>query len=268
MRRGILVLCLVALGGCNAPQRDTVAERSTEADTVVRTLANRHAQGDRQTDAGIPGRSVEGRPLVHHVVGHGREVVLLVASIHGNEAAGTPLIERLRAEITARPELARGRTVVLVPNANPDGVAQRRRRNANGVDLNRDFPAANRGRGPRDDQRHAIEPETRKIIELVERYDPDTIVSIHQPIGCIDYDGPAGALARSMAQVCDLPVRRLGARPGSLGSWAGVDRGIAVITLELPGSASHASRERLWGDYGSMLLRAVRGSDADGVAAP
>jgi len=204
------------------------------------------------------GRSVEGRPIVHHVVGTGPDTVLVLASIHGNESAGTPLVDRLHEELLARPALCRGRTVVLLPNANPDGVERRHRRNANGVDLNRNFPASIRGHGPHAGRADDLEPETRSIIDLVERYRPAAIVSIHQPLGCIDYDGPARPLAEAMARSGDLPVRRLGARPGSLGSWAGVDRGIAVITLELPGAASRSSREALWDEYGPMLLRAVR----------
>ena len=70
--------------------------------------------------------------------------MLLVATIHGNESAGTPLLERLAERLESDPELLRNRRVLLVTVANPDGLARRTRGNARGVDLNRNFPTTNR----------------------------------------------------------------------------------------------------------------------------
>jgi protein MpaA len=60
-----------------------------------------------------------------------------------------------------------------------------------------------------------------------------------------------------MAQYCDLPVRKLGAKPGSLGSYAGETLGIPIITFELPRGASELSLELLWSKYGNTLLAAI-----------
>jgi len=92
---------------------------------------------------------------------------------------------------------------------------------------------------------------------LIEIYAPDRIVSIHQPLSCIDYDGPGIALARRMAEHCDLPIKKLGARPGSLGSYAGLTLGIPIITLELPRSADALDEQSLWDKYGAALVAAV-----------
>ena len=73
----------------------------------------------------------------------------------------------------------------------------------------------------------------------------------------MDYDGPAGDLARAMADSSGLPVKKLGSRPGSLGSYLGVDRKVPIITLELPRAASGWDRETLWRRYGAALLKAV-----------
>ena len=68
----------------------------------------------------------------------------------------------------------------------------------------------------------------------IERLPPDWIVSIHAPLACVDWDGPGEALARAMSRANGLPARKVGyPTPGSFGSWAGVDRGIATVTLEL-----------------------------------
>jgi len=199
-------------------------------------------------------RSVEDRPIDVWTVGEGERVVMFLAAIHGNEQAGPRLAERLRQELEADPDRVRGQRVVIVPVANPDGFAADRRHNANGVDLNRNFPASNRREGPAFGERALSEPEALFLAGLIEGEGPARIVTVHQPLGCIDWDGPAEQLARSLGSQGVLPVHRLGPRPGSLGSWAGEDLGIEVITLELPGGMDGKSADYLWERFGALLL--------------
>lgn len=207
------------------------------------------------------GFSLERRPIECHDLGDGlgdSDVrILIIASIHGDEPAGTPLVERLIDHLHSTPELLRGRRVVIVPRMNPDGLALDSRFNANQVDLNRNLPASNWSAKGRGAMRAGSEPETRVLVDLLDDFKPHHVVSIHQPLRCIDYDGPAAALANAMAAVCELPVRRLGSRPGSLGSFVGVDRDIPIVTVELPGGAERLSDDVLWEKYGAMLLAAV-----------
>jgi protein MpaA len=199
--------------------------------------------------------------LEYVVFGQGRDVILVLATIHGNEPAGTPLVLRLAKYLQRHPLMLRGRMVVLVPMANPDGRVNNRRSNANGVDLNRNFETANRRNNRKFGHRALSEPESRFIHLLIRQYKPDRIISIHQPLTCIDYDGPAKALAQCMARYCDLPVRKLGAKPGSLGSYAGETLSIPIITFELPRDASRAAPESVWAKYGNALVAAVLYSD-------
>ncbi|MCD6304180.1 MAG: DUF2817 domain-containing protein [Planctomycetes bacterium] len=204
------------------------------------------------------GRSVQGRAIRCSVIGTGGETTLILGGIHGDEHAAVPLCRRLAAYLGSYPFLLDGRRVVIVPAANPDGLAANRRTNAHGVDLNRNFDASNhRARGS-GGPRAMSEPESRFIAMLIERYRPSRIVTIHQPLACVDYDGPARALAEAMSRASGLPVRKLGARPGSLGSYAGVDRRIPIVTLELPAAASSLSDEELWDRYGQCLVLAAR----------
>jgi len=200
----------------------------------------------------VAGYSREGRPIEVLVLGDGDRTVLILATIHGNEAAGTPLVRRLAQHLTNHAHVLEGRRVVLVPVASPDGYANRTRRNAAGVDVNRNFATANsRSRTP------LSEPESRAIAVLIERYRPAVVVSIHQPLNCVDYDGPAAGLARSMAAAGGLSVRKLGAEPGSLGSYVGLGLGLPIVTVELPRGASRLTSDALWKRYGEMLLIAV-----------
>lgn len=240
-----IVLAAVTLGGCYKPVSAPVI---VDLPRVAAKPAVRRY---------IAGKSVENRSIECIVLGTGQDVTLILATMHGNEQAGTPLVLHLETYLQNQPYLLNGRKVVLLALANPDGAAKNRHFNANGVDLNRNFATANRRNSRRFGRAALSEPEARVIRRLIEIYAPDRIVSIHQPLTCIDYDGPGIALARRMAEHCDLPIKKLGARPGSLGSYAGLTLGIPIITLELPRSADALDEQSLWDKYGAALVAAV-----------
>jgi protein MpaA len=102
------------------------------------------------------------------------------------------------------------------------------------------------------------EPESRAIKRVLDEYTPNRIVSIHQPYNVIDYDGPGKALAEAMGRYCEIPVKRVGSRPGSLGSYAGLTLGVPIITLEFDERTHEEPEHILWKKYGPMLLAAVR----------
>lgn len=209
----------------------------------------------------VIGFSVQGQPIECLTIGNGSTTIMLIATIHGDEAVGTPLLARLMREAALQPPWMRDRRLVVVPLANPDGYALRRRGNARGVDLNRNFPASSFTNHRRHGSGPLSEPESRALHMIVMREQPPRIISLHQPLACIDYDGDGAALAQAMAAALApehaLPVRRLGGYPGSLGSFAGEDLDIPIITVELPGTADHLNDEALWQRYGPMLIAAI-----------
>lgn len=235
--------------------------------TTLVCLAPTPAAGEETSPPNAPitttlGQSYEGRPIECIVHGDGPDVLLVIATIHGNEAAGTPLVAAFSEWLIAHPDELVGRQVVIVPVANPDGMASGKRFNARGVDLNRNFPAGNwkeaktekvslHGHSP------LSEPESRVLMQIVCRYFPTRVISIHQPLECIDYDGPGLSLAKAMADKCDLPVKKLGGRPGSFGSFVGVTLGKPIITLELPKEAGMDAKA-LWKKYGESMIAALR----------
>jgi protein MpaA len=198
------------------------------------------------------GFSVESRPIRGLVLGSGPRTYLLFGVIHGNEPLGEPLLESFITHVRGRPNMLSGRRLVILPVVNPDGLARRTRVNANGVDLNRNFPARNWKPGPRYGSEPASEPETRTLIKIIRQFQPRRILAIHSPLRVVNYDGPAEALALKMADACDYPVSdSIGyATPGSLGSYAGVDWETAVITLEL---GKEVTRENVW----PLFMRAL-----------
>lgn len=203
------------------------------------------------------GYSVENRPIDLYTAGEGTETVLIMAGIHGNEQAGIALTNRLMERIKQQPSLIEERKLLILPVANPDGVVKNTRGNTHGIDLNRNFPAANRENSTIYGFEALSEPESQLLYDLVAAHKPSRIVSIHQPLICIDYDGPAEGLAQFMAAYCTLPVKKLGARPGSFGAYTGEELNTPIITLELERSDDLLSTEQLWQKYGIALIASI-----------
>jgi len=178
------------------------------------------------------GSSVEGRPITAN--GHGQGGLVIFGGIHGDEPASVTLCERYLQQRDP------AQSIWVLSAANPDGLFRRSKDNARGVDLNRNFAASNfsadhppgyfPGASP------SSEPETRALVRLLEEAAPSLVVSVHQPFRCVNWDGPAEALAKAMSAASGYPATpSVGyPTPGSFGSFWGVDRGRPVITLELP----------------------------------
>jgi len=253
------------LGGCASAKERTT---KSEAEPAQSGRGLESAAGPA-ADEFVPevlrlGVSVENRPIDVEIYGRSGPTVFIFAAIHGDEGVGREVALRLAAYLRSHRECYADRRIALLVAANPDGLARGTRANAHGVDCNRNFPAANwqAGRGARGETRGtngtsgptvASEPETRAIMNALEQFQPIRVLSIHAkprpPI--VDFDGPAGELAGRMSRLNRYPVERLGARPGSFGSWAGEEKGIPVITLELP---EDDSPDAAWRDNQEAIL--------------
>ncbi len=190
-------------------------------------------------------RSVKGLPLwVRDMpVADPKLRVLVVGGIHGDELSSASLALHWIAFAQEIPAQTHWR---FIPMLNPDGLLTQpaRRTNANGVDLNRNFPTPRwdteapiywekkvrrdprRWPGPRP----LSEPESRFLHDEMERFKPDLIVSIHAPYGVLDFDGPT----TPPAKLGRLYLDQVGIFPGSLGNYGGVHKRMPVVTIELP----------------------------------
>jgi len=202
-------------------------------------LIARRDRGALRHAAKTYGKSIDGIPLVLHGAGE----ILILASIHGDEAETTVVVsEALRC----LPERELRAAVVLC--ANPDGMLRGTRGNARTVDLNRNFPTSNwapdavfyktRANDQRDialspGEEPASEPETIALIALIERLKPRAIVTLHAALACID-DAGNSRLGRQLAARSELPLlTEIGyPTPGSMGTWAG-EQGLTLVTWEL-----------------------------------
>lgn len=169
----------------------------------------------------------------------GVENVLIIGVFHGDEPQGKYLIEKYLASHFFRENL------LFIPCLNPDGLQFEKRTNANDVDLNRNFPTKNwgqdgsaAGENPSDyygGNSPASEIETKFVIQIIKKYQPKLILTLHAPYKIVNYDGPAKNIAKKISEIIDYPVEEsIGyPTPGSFGTYCGVERNIPTITLEL-----------------------------------
>lgn len=190
----------------------------------------------------VIGQTVMGRPIeaVHFTppsYAKPRPAAVLFGAIHGDEAVTQLMLERLADELIERPP---GRDTWIVPCVNPDGVLAGTRNNANDVDLNRNFASASWGTQRRAGYNPGAaaedQPETQALVGLIEQVGATRLIALHATYRMVNWDGAAEPLAQEMAARCGYPVEHdMGYPcPGSFGTKYGVERGLEVITLEVP----------------------------------
>lgn len=175
----------------------------------------------------------------------GDKTVLIIGVFHGDEPQGEYLIRKFMSQ---RKEPCKNQ-IYIIPCLNPDGKALGTRQNANGIDLNRNFPTKNRK--IIEDEHYfggtegGSEIETQFIIDVLKEYKPDFILTIHAPYRVVNFDGNAEKYAKDISEITGYPVEEdIGYEtPGSFGTYAGKERNIPTITLELP---EDKTNEELW----------------------
>lgn len=169
--------------------------------------------------------------------------ILIIGVFHGEEPQGEFVINKYLAESN----FTQQNHLYFIPCLNPWGMKRGLRVNKNGVDLNRNYPTKNWLKTERDEnfsgEKATSEPETQAMIQLLEQLKPDIILTLHAPLKCVNYDGPAKHLAEKISEFCDYPViADLGyPTPGSFGTYCGIERNIPTITLEYDGAESNKS---------------------------
>ena len=162
--------------------------------------------------------------------------ILVIGVFHGDEPQGEYFINRFLSEVKNRPFK---NNLFYIPCLNPTGV----RKNKNGVDLNRNFPTKNWELGDKNSNyfggyEPASEEETKFVVRLMNEIKFDAIITIHAPFKIINYDcnSPQTVkLAEKVSEFLGYPTQcDIGyPTPGSFGTYAGVERNIPTITIEI-----------------------------------
>jgi protein MpaA len=190
----------------------------------------------------VIGQSVQGRPITAVQLGDpaAERVALMVGMIHGDERAGLRIVDR----VERRAAELQGVQVWLIRSVNPDGARAHERKNAHGVDLNRNFPFRWRGGIPHSSGYYpgpgaASEPETRAVIDFVREIKPELSIWYHQPWGAVLACRGRPAVAARYAKLVRMRTscRGEGLR-GTVISWENAEMpGSAAFVVELADGA-------------------------------
>lgn len=138
------------------------------------TVASKSHLSHGVAEETIIGFSEEGRPLTVFTLPQAANdtlsaaplKVLLLAGQHGDE----PLPQQVLRQLLKNPEAVQrrwpGLTLALLPSLNPDGNAHKRRKNAAGIDLNRDHMLLESA-------------EVRALHGFVRTWQPDVVIDLH-----------------------------------------------------------------------------------------
>ena len=185
----------------------------------------------------------------------GVPTVVLMSTMHGNEPHTRQILFGFK---DGRPSAAStcGSSRRTTPTGWPAGA----RKNAHGVDLNRNFPYSWKDldgsyeSGPEP----ASEPETKAMMRFLRKVRPDYILSFHQPLHGVDTDSKRPKFARQVANRLHLPAKSLDCGSvchGTMTMWFNHRfRGVA-LTVE-------------YGAHPPKKLPAPHGARAGAVAVP
>lgn len=118
------------------------------------------------------GQSVQGRPIHLVRIGTGKTKILLWSQMHGNEPTATAALFDIFYYLSKNRDtpfvqnILKNITILAVPMLNPDGAEIFARRNAQGIDINRDA-------------RDLQSPEGQLLFQLKERYQPTFGFNLH-----------------------------------------------------------------------------------------
>jgi len=149
----------------------------------------------------VIGQSVLGKDLYLFRIGNeNANSIFFMGSIHGNEHSGAELLYYfanwlVKSNDPVASDLLANSQILILPVANPDGFEAWTRINANGVDLNRNFPKGWGGAGSNPGcgcticrgNAEADQPEVQSILACWNKYQPTIGVTIHTGMELIAY---------------------------------------------------------------------------------
>ncbi|PJE65034.1 hypothetical protein COU91_03850 [Candidatus Saccharibacteria bacterium CG10_big_fil_rev_8_21_14_0_10_47_8] len=201
------------------------------------------------------GTSVLGRSIVAYQFGSGPNMILYIGATHGNEQNSMVILQKWISELDANPDsIPAGRTIVVIPSINPDGVAANNRLNAAGIDLNRNFPSDNwqtnvtqpGGGGAMTTAGGSAplsEPESRALANFVIAKQPRLVLTYHSHAGVVEANeaGDSVSLASAYsvkANYSAIPISSIGntfdySTTGAMEDWMKDALNLSAFVIEL-----------------------------------
>ncbi|MCB0422733.1 MAG: DUF2817 domain-containing protein [Bdellovibrionales bacterium] len=184
------------------------------------------------------GQSSLGLPILGYQFGNAGPRVLILGGVHGNEwegiVAAQGLLKRFFESFTYSLDLT------IVPVFNPDGAMHGQRKNANGVDLNRNLPTNDwTAEVAKEDYYPGIEPnsepENQALTRWVQEKKPQLVISLHSWNPLLNVNGGCKPEAEVIASLTRYKIEEsIGyPTPGCLGTYCGLERDMPTLTYEL-----------------------------------
>lgn len=256
--RSVTITPLSSLGHCNAftvrvvdgLQSDTGVSGGSGWKLASRTIC--------QTSFSI-GSSVNGRSIMAYRFGSGSSKIMYVGTTHGDERSSTYTLNAWVEYLEANaPSIPAHRTIIVIPNVNPDGYAAGRRTNANNVDLNRNFPANNWKSGVTMQGGTYLEngggtaalsePESASLASYVLSQSPRLVLTYHAvgPLVAANGSGDSQALANIYGDKVGFPSYGSDAggsfdydTTGAFEDWLHDKQGVPALLVELGTKSSN-----------------------------
>ncbi len=216
------------------------------------------------------GSSVAGRSIVAYKFGSGARTIMFVGGLHGSEKSSVRTLDSWVNDLESNYQrIPSDKTIIVVPNLNPDGYATGARTNVRGVDLNRNFPSndwstdvyqpgnvlMSGGGGPTP----LSEPETSTIALYIQAMNPEAVLTYHAVARSVIYNGSgnSSALASIYGQKSGFSVSSSTQEDGifnypttgELETWLHDDLGIATLLIEnatMSGNEFSSQSSALW----------------------
>ncbi|MEC9283733.1 MAG: M14 family zinc carboxypeptidase [Bdellovibrionota bacterium] len=165
--------------------------------------------------------------------------VLLLGGVHGDEIEGIAVANALISKYIEQDDL--NLELSIVPSFNPDGTLSGNRKNANGVDLNRNLPSKDWTSDVANERYYpgtsaGSESENKALMKYLDENDVDFIISLHSfSRFLLNVNGDCEPIASALHNLTGYPIdESMGyPTPGCLGTYTGLEQGIPTITYEL-----------------------------------
>jgi len=205
-------------------------------------------------------------PITGFKFGSSGPKVLIIGGVHGDEIEGVwcahGLLKALSSSFPYKLQ------VTLIPMLNLDGVLARERRNARGVDLNRNLPSKDWTNNVAQERYFPgtaanSEPENQALVQYLESDKPDVIISLHSWKPMLNINGEcrleADAIAKHTGYIIEETIGY--PTPGCLGTYAGLEREMPTLTYEIERGLDQASILRI---HVPAILEALKASEKRG----
>lgn len=176
------------------------------------------------------GKSVLGRPIYVLKIGRGKTKVLVWSQMHGNESTGTramlDVLAFLKLDLEWSKFILNQLSFHFIPMLNPDGATDYIRRNAVGVDLNRDFIRES-------------SPEIRILKNYVQDFQADFLLNLHDQRSIFNVGNTD--LPATLAFLAPSPDANNAVSPSRIRSMAVIDSMNELLQKTIPNQVSRFS---------------------------